>query len=604
MSFEYFIEKENTYKKLSKSEQTSITKKIADNFKNYCDKRLTNLEQSNAIINEIFFKQKSTRNPNDKNTNWKSKIKMCKIFMFYQTLKAFIWRNVYSNINSMFDVSGENQDSDNLSNKQKANLVDILEKMDYQKTCDTVIDNALIYGELISFTAWKKKYQEYRRPINFFKELFSTDFDKLPKILDAIAKGQNYWTDTKKIYDNPYIYPVNPANLVFDSTQKDNWDECPKIYRCFKTPQDIINNKLYAIDDLTAQEIKNLIKNNNTTSSNNINQKLDETIDGETIEILEHWGNIKLENGTLLNNWHVVIVARKYLVRFNKNESIINPFTYGNFIQDPDSKRGISPLYSILSLAHAQEDLFNRTLNMQALSENPPLLAPEGFFTQDELKLYPGKIIEYGDNLSPATAFKQLTFDNQVFLNDINILDSLMSEVSGIYPSMIGTDESSTKTATEITTKTQGQMTRLSMLLDIINQDFIIPNVKNVAKLCADFKSGEERVYLNKNNQKELITIDDNVRQSDYKYTYSDRTMITEKSSKADMLIQTIDKFAQHLPLNVAEIFTWYFEQKGVENPERFLAQQPINLSPLQNGNALQSPDSLVNPNLLQQIQN
>ena len=41
-------------------------------------------------------------------------------------------------------------------------VVDIFEKMDYQKTCDNVIDNALLYGELISFTNWKKKYEEYQ----------------------------------------------------------------------------------------------------------------------------------------------------------------------------------------------------------------------------------------------------------------------------------------------------------------------------------------------------------------------------------------------------------------------------------------------------------
>ena len=494
--------------------------------------------------------------------------------MFYQTLKAFIWRNVYSNVNSMFDVSGENHDSDNAANKQKAMLVDILEKMDYQKTCDEVIDNALLYGELISFTAWKKKYEEYRRPVDFFKNLFSEDFEKLPRILEAIKNGKNYWTDYRKIYDNPFVYPVNPANIVFDTSQKDNWDDCPKIYRSFKTPQDIINNKLYKIDKITAQNIKNIVKQNNDINNKDIKRLFDEVTDGQTVEVLEHWGDLKLPNGTLLKNWHAVVVARKYLVRFKKNESIINPFTYGALIQDPESKRGISPLYSILSLAHAQEDLFNKTINMQALSENPPLLAPEGFFTQEEINLYPGKIIEYGDNLSPAAAFKQITFDNKVFLNDITFIDSLMSEVSGIYPSMIGVEEASVKTATEITTKTQGQMTRLAMLLDIINQYLVIPNVKNVAKLCADFKSGIETVFINKNNQKELIMVDDNVRQADYKYTYADRTMINEKSSKADLLVQAIEKFAQQLPLDLPEIFIWYFEQKGVENPERFLAQQ------------------------------
>lgn len=573
MSFEYLIQKENSIKKLSKGDENSLVKSITENFKIYNEKRIQNLQNSNALIDEIFFKNKFVTNTSDKNTNWKSKIKMCKLFMFYQTLKAFIWRNVYSNVNSMFDVSGENQDSDNFSNKQKAMLVDILEKMNYQKTCDTVIDNALLYGELISFTAWKKRYEEYRRPIEFFKNIFSDDFQKLPRVMEAISQGKNYWTDSKKIYDNPFIYPVNPANLVFDVSQKDNWDDCPKIYRSFKCPQDIINNQLYSIDSLTAREIKNLVKTNNEPYNKDVKKHLDEVVDGQTVEILEHWGDLKLPDGTILKNWHAVVVARKYLVRFKKNETIINPFTYGTFIQDPESKRGISPLYSILSIAHAQEDLFNRTLNMQALSENPPLLAPEGFFTQEEINLYPGKIIEYGDNLSPSAAFKQLTFEHTVFSNDISFLDSLMSEVSGIYPSMIGIDEDSVKTATEITTKTQGQMTRLAMLLDIINQYLIIPNVKNVAKLCADFKSGIETVYINKNNQKELIEIDNSVRQADYKYTYSDRTMINEKSNKADLLVQAIDKFSQKITLDLPEIFVWYFEQKGVENPERFLTQ-------------------------------
>lgn len=586
MSFEYLIQKENSIKKLSKGDENSLVKSITENFKIYNEKRSQNLQNSNALIDEIFFKNKFVTNTSDKNTNWKSKIKMCKLFMFYQTLKAFIWRNVYSNVNSMFDVSGENQDSDNFSNKQKAMLVDILEKMNYQKTCDTVIDNALLYGELISFTAWKKRYEEYRRPIEFFKNIFSDDFQKLPRVMEAISQGKNYWTDSKKIYDNPFIYPVNPANLVFDVSQKDNWDDCPKIYRSFKCPQDIINNQLYSIDSLTAREIKNLVKTNNEPYNKDVKKHLDEVVDGQTVEILEHWGDLKLPDGTILKNWHAVVVARKYLVRFKKNETIINPFTYGTFIQDPESKRGISPLYSILSIAHAQEDLFNRTLNMQALSENPPLLAPEGFFTQEEINLYPGKIIEYGDNLSPSAAFKQLTFEHTVFSNDISFLDSLMSEVSGIYPSMIGIDEDSVKTATEITTKTQGQMTRLAMLLDIINQYLIIPNVKNVAKLCADFKSGIETVFINKNNQKELIEIDDSVRQADYKYTYSDRTMINEKSNKADLLVQAIDKFSQKITLDLPEIFVWYFEQKGVENPERFLTQntqipqQPVTETP------------------------
>ena len=575
MTFDYIIEKDNSTKQLSEEQESLLVKKIASMFTTLNSERNVNLEMASKLANEIFFKN-DFKSLTDKTEKWKAKVKMCKTFMFYQTLKAFIWRNTYANVNSMFDVSGENHDSNNMSNKQKAMLVDIFEKMDYQKTCDKVIDNALLFGELISFTAWKKNYEEYRRPISFFKNVFSQDVTKLPKILEAIKQGKNFWTDLKKIYDNPYIHPVNPADLVFDTSQVDNWDSCPKIYRTYKTPSDIINNQYYSLTEEEKECIQELAlatSRQNSHSNSGINISLNDVIKGSTIEVLEHWGDLKLPDGTLLKNWHAVVVGRKFLVEFGKNERIINPFSYGSFITDPDTKRGISPLYCVLSLAHLQEDLLNRTCNLQSLTENPPILAPEGFFDEDEIKLYPGKIIEYGDNLTPTAAFQQMNFNPTVFLNDITFLNDLMAEVSGIFPNMVGSVETTTaKTATEINTKAQGQMTRLSMLVDTINQDFIIPNVEKVAKLCADFKSGVETVFVNKENQPEVIEIDDTVRQADYKYTYSDRSNTTLKSEQADMLVQAVEKFqVAGLPLNLQEIFVWYFEQKGVENAERFL---------------------------------
>lgn len=584
MTFEYIVEKENNQKSVSKNMEAEIVKSVVDDYKKYNDARSTNLSKSNAVIDEVFFKNKYS-NITDKNERWKSKVKMCKAYMFYQTLKAFIWKNIYSNINSMFDVSGENHDSDNFSNKQKAVLVDMLEKMDYQKTCDSVIDNAILYGELISFTAWKKKYEEYRRPIDFFKNMFSEDVTKLPQIVEAMKNGESHWVDTRKIYDNPYIYPVSPADIVFDVTQLDNWNDCPKIYRAFKTPDNIINNRFFSIDKETAHNIRQLL---NSEKIDNLNSQKkdnlrDEVVNGSTVEVLEHWGDFILPSGEVLKNWHVVVVGRKYLVQFEKNDSTINPFTYGTLVTDPDTKRGISPLYCVLSLASSQEGFLNRTIDMQSLTENPPLLAPEGFFDEEEIALYPGKIIEYGDNLSSVNAFKQLTFNSGVFGSNIEFLDSLMCEVSGIYPSMIGIQENSTKTATEINTKTQGQLTRLSMFLDIINQYFIIPNVKNIAKLAADFKHGKESVYVNQNNNQETIVIDDEIRQAEYKYTYSDRNVINEKSANADLLVQAVEKFAQLIPLDIPEIFTWYFEQKGVENPERFFDQTGLELRQIEN---------------------
>ena len=147
-------------------------------------------------------------------------------------------------------------------------------------------------------------------------------------------------------------------------------------------------------------------------------------------------------------------------------------------------------------------------------------------------------------------------------------------------------------------------MTRLAMIVDIINQDLIIPNVEKVAKLCADFKSGVETIFVSKDNKQEYIEVDDSVRQGDYKYTYSDNSNIALKSEKADLVVSAVERFAQAIPLNLQEIFLWYFEQKGVDNPERFLLQQGVNGEQIENGklkmenleNIGQIPESNLNP--------
>lgn len=568
MSFEYITDKD-VKKTLSKDEVQQLAERISSDFDNYNSRRRQNLEQSEELINEIFFKKEFTKkskdvSENNKYESWKTKVKMCKTYMFYQVLKAFIWKNVYANTNSMFDVSGENQESDNDSNKQKAALVNIFDKMNYSQTCDKIIDYALLHGEIISFVAWKKKSQEYRKLIE------QEDLEN-PKAVQALKQGKFHYIAEKQIYDNPYIYPVNPANLVFDVAQKENWDECPKIYKTYKVPDDIINNKYYKVSKEVATEIKNEIDKDVVSSASQLNEDLEhKTYNSKTVEVLEHWGNLTLKDGTVLKNWHVVVVARKHIVRFEKNRRIINPFTYGSWVNDPETGRGISPLYCVLPLAQLQEDLMNRTCDMQTLAENPPLYAPKGFFDEDEVKLYPGKIIEFGDNLSPSE-IKAMEFAVSVFLQDVTFLSDLMAEVSGIFPNMAGADESKAKTATEISTKAQGQLTRLSMLIDTINQDLIVEDVKKVAKLCADFKTGNEDIFVDNGNNKETITITDQIRQAEYKYTYSDRTATTERSNKADLVAQAVERFAQYVPLNVPEIFTWYMEQKDVENPERFL---------------------------------
>lgn len=571
---EYILEKEQKTKKLTKEDKSSIAKLISENFKTYDDGRNSQIEKARKVIDEVYFKTE-VKKSKDPSKAWKSTTKMRKTYMYSQILKAFIWKNTYANTNSMFDVSGENLESDNESNKEKTMLVDCMEKMEFSKTLDRIIDYALCYGDLISFTTWKKKSEEYRRPISFFEGI--KDPRKLPKIMAARVKGQNYYVDERMVYDNPYTYPVDPANFVFDSTQFEDFDSCPKIYKTWKTPEEIINNKYYEISKEVAEELRNLVKTGSDESdiaAQESERTKDEQVNGATVEVLEHWGNLTLKDGTTLRNWYAVVVAGKYLVRFEKNPLVINPFTYGTLLLDPDTKRGISPLYSVYDLAMCQEDMIRRTMDLQALTENPPVFAPKDFFDKDsgDVELHPGKIITYDPQLYSNQPINPMQFNVTVFNDSLGYVGDLMSEISGIFPNMAGASESERTTATEISTKVEGQLTRLKMVLDIINQYLILSAVKKIAKLKANFTFGTETVFINNENQPENVEVTDQIRQGDYRFTYADRSATSERFNYVDMVAQAMQMFMKAgLQANVQEIFTWYMEQKGVENPERFL---------------------------------
>ena len=579
---EYITEKEQKPVKLTDEDKSGLAKRIVEEFETYDRGRASQLDKAKQLIDEIYFKKapQTSEKTNGSDKPWKSTIKTRKLFMYSQILKAFIWKNIYANTNSMFDVSGENRESDNNSNKQKTMLVDCLEKMDYSKTCDKIIDNSLIYGELISFVTWRKESEEYRRPIDFFTAL--TEPSKLAKVAQAVAKGDKFFTDERTIYDNPYIYDVDPENFVFDTTQINDFETCPKIYRTWRTPHDIINNKFFEIPKEVEEDLKNMVKygsDESDLSHQEPSSIKDEHKNGSTVEVLEHWGDLTLKDGTLLRNWYAVVVGGKYLVAFEKNPHIINPFTFGTYVQDPNTKRGISPLYSILDIASLQEDKIRRTLDLQALVENPPVYAAKGFFGDDpdDIELYPGKIVEYDPQLYDGIPVKPWEVNAAVFAEDLKYFDDIMCEISGIFPNMAGATENDRTTATEISTKVEGQLTRLKMTLDIINQYLILSDVKKLAQLKANFTFGDEIVFTDKDNKPEDVVITDEVRQAEYRYTYADRSATSERFNYADMLTQALQQFLKAgLPLNLQEIFTWYMEQKGVENPERFLMAQDL----------------------------
>ena len=78
---EYIVDKTQKVKKLSLEDKEDIAQKICSDFKAYDLARASQIEKAQLLSNEIFFRNVA-RVEKDKEKQWKSLVKCCKVFMF------------------------------------------------------------------------------------------------------------------------------------------------------------------------------------------------------------------------------------------------------------------------------------------------------------------------------------------------------------------------------------------------------------------------------------------------------------------------------------------------------------------------------------------
>lgn len=299
-----------------------------------------------------------------------------------------------------------------------------------------------------------------------------------------------------------------------------------------------------------------------------------------------------LDDGTVLRNWSIVVIGRKYLAAFEHNRFIVNPLVNMAVFRDYESKRGIPEIWSIYDIAKEQENKVNLQNDAQALNLNPPAYAPQGFFVKNEIKLAPGKQIEYKPGIDEPSALIKMQFPLISNEQIIEYYDSTASTVSGIFPNMQGQDEAKDATATEIQVKVQGQTTRLAKTLDAIKQNGIVPMVEKVAALDANMKFGDEVVYVENDGMKTAVVIGDTVRQGNYEYKYTDNTGIQRKLAKNQELIQLLGNVwnDQAVPLNKVEIVKDILANAEFENVDKYFLEQNTAMTPQLAGNVQPLP--------------
>ncbi|MBO6180739.1 hypothetical protein J6O86_03535, partial [bacterium] len=290
--------------------------------------------------------------------DWNCRIQLPEIYELAQTLKSHIVQNLYSHPDGMFDVSGSDLKSQKYANRQKAMLVNTFEDMKISDEMEKIVDSVVETGEVTLFVGWETKTRKVRRALSLNEQL-------------ELNTDKSFVIEDKVIYDNAKVKFIHYEDFVFDRTNVNNWDSCPKIYRTYQTIDDIKSNKSNNMLNAEKLEIlKGVVANKNS-------QK-DSKYSIPKVEVLEYWGDIELPTGEILKNQLICVAGRSVIIRFEDNPFVINPFIHANIIENPSTGRGISPLRVALILNNISSTILNKQLDALALMMNPPYLAPKG----------------------------------------------------------------------------------------------------------------------------------------------------------------------------------------------------------------------------------
>ena len=537
--------------KLNFMEEQYLTDTIVSKYDYYENERCSQIAD-NALVRYAIYDSDIP-----KVNAWDCRIQLPDIYELAQTLKSHLVQNLYSNPDGMFDVEGTDFETQKYANKQKAMLVNTFEGMKIQDEMEKIIDSVVETGEVTLFVGWETKTRKTRRAISLKEqvELNTTD---------------TFVVEDKVIYDNAKVRFINCEDFVFDRSEADNWDSCPKIYRTRMSFDEIKTNKSNNMLNAEKLEIlKGVLANKSRKNrKNNLQNKT---------EVLEYWGDIELPSGEILKNKLIVVAGRSVLIRFEDNPYVINPFIHANIIESPATGRGISPLRVALILNNISSMILNKQLDALALMMNPPYLAPKGCF-MGEQNIHPGKIIEYDAALMSAPP-TPLNFDRAMQGWDfLNYFKSTIESATGIFKNMAGNLQNFDRSATEINYSVSGQEARLNMILEAINRKVIVPMVEKTAEIISNFKLGKESVITKDRGKFMLVEIDDKVRNSSYVYHYGDRKASFERKSKLKELFDVVQSFASidsvSSRINWLECFKFAIEQYGIENANNFLTSE------------------------------
>lgn len=349
----------------------------------------------------------------DKKKDWHSKIALNRPYEYYNKLYGILYETFYDKISSYLKLDKNRFDA---IYNQAFNI----ENKRYLLVC---MKDMLEYGEIVASAELKNTYKKVALPL---EEIVNVD------PADIVSVRENSFIVRQKVGEKINFVRINPCNFAYDPTRipgTEDFDNCDKIVKQWKTKQEILSNKNY---EISREELDMLIGDqNNASMPTQDKNDVGSTQRYNQIEVLTFYGNFTI-NGKYYENYVAVVVGRQYLVYF-KPKGIYTPgIYYCPFHQQGNGTRGISPLFYILDLCHSEEKTFNDAVDFIQLQKNPPKYVPNGFFEEEVIKLEPGLNITYNPGMQDPSAIKDIVFNAQPLLLFQEATKQLEKEIGGI----------------------------------------------------------------------------------------------------------------------------------------------------------------------------
>ena len=551
------IEKESKFKKLKESQRDELAAQISAWWGEFHEKRSTQISVAQELQSMIYLNQPDR----NKTKAWKSNIKENKIYTTKDSMKSVMWKEIWSNEEQMFDVTGTSKDTEEMAEKQKEAIVYALKKMQAGTQFDKGTDYWFEYGEYIYKTDWKKRSKKVKR------------FDQFRGMVEIELP----------LEENANIEAINPMFFNFDVTKykygnEKSWESCPKIFKRFASIEEIKNNPLYTLTKEQEQDLDSgdTTKTTDIEDDNNL-AKMKKY--GDEYEVLYLHGDIKF-NGVLYKNIVAEVLAGRYLIYFEENPVYICPFVWDAIDIDPETGRGISPLKPILEMCKAKEELINKVADIASLNANPPVWGNDTFLKEK----YKNKVIEYDpgryfdyENSYNGQMPQQMKFDPSGIGDIVSLLANDISDASSINANVMGNIEQGRRTATEMQLARNGSDSRIAMKLDKIYQ-INLKVIENVAELLAMFKDGSEILFIDDKGQRVEVEINNAVRQAQYYYVYEDRNAMVDRRQKFQEAFNMLNAAGNNEELYAVidwkEALKTGLEMTGFDNPDKFFKSE------------------------------